>query len=135
MKSLDDVAFAAAWVFLPLLPVTHAAGLVAHCPRAAKLQHILLYPFRGGKNHTIFQSIAWVRACRGAAFGRRLVALSHVSCLCAVQQVNLGLLKCCGTTDKAVNMQGLQLQSALEILTLPFMRERCALGSFAQRLC
>ena len=71
MKSLDDVAFAAAWVFLPLLPVTHAAGLVAHCPRAAKLQHILLYPFRGGKNHTIFQSIAWVRACRGAAFGRR----------------------------------------------------------------
>lgn len=60
MKTLDDITFATAWVFLPLLPVTHAAGLIAHCPRSAKLRHILLYPFRGGKNHSIFQAIAWV---------------------------------------------------------------------------
>ena len=62
MATLEDITFAAVWVFLPLLPVTHAVGLVAHCPRSAKLRHILLYPFRGGNNHTIFQAIAWVSA-------------------------------------------------------------------------
>jgi len=93
MNTLEDITFAAVWVFLPLLPVTHGVGLVAHCPRSAKLRHILLYPFRGGSNHTIFQAIAWVRAraCPRAGLGHllrspglvSLSGLSEVRCACA----------------------------------------------------
>lgn len=53
--------FSAVYLFIPSLPVTHALGLLAHLPKAAKLKHLLLYPFKGGKNHTIFQIISWVR--------------------------------------------------------------------------
>jgi len=57
---LTSFTFSAVYILIPSLPVTHALGLVAHCPRAAKARHLLLYPFKGGKNHTIFQIIAWV---------------------------------------------------------------------------
>ena len=57
---LTAFTFAAIYIFIPSLPVTHALGLVAHCPTAAKVRHLLLYPFKGGKNHTIFQIISWV---------------------------------------------------------------------------
>jgi hypothetical protein len=57
---LTSFTFSAVYIMIPSLPITHALGLVAHCPRAAKARHLLLYPFKGGKNHTIFQIIAWV---------------------------------------------------------------------------
>ena len=58
--NLTAFTFAAFYIFIPSLPVTHGLGLVAHCPRAAKARHVLLYPIKGGKHHTIFQIISWV---------------------------------------------------------------------------
>lgn len=60
-NQLTAFTFSAVYLFIPSLPVTHALGLIAHLPKAAKLKHLLLYPFKGGKNHTIFQIISWVR--------------------------------------------------------------------------
>ena len=58
--TIATLTFAAIYVFLPSLPVTHCLGLVAHCPSSAKAKHLLLYPFKGGRHHFIFQVIAWV---------------------------------------------------------------------------
>ncbi|CAK0784954.1 hypothetical protein CVIRNUC_008159 [Coccomyxa viridis] len=57
--TIATLTFAAIYVFLPSLPVTHCLGLVAHCPSSAKAKHLLLYPFKGGRHHFIFQVIAW----------------------------------------------------------------------------
>lgn len=67
---LTAFTFSAVYLFIPSLPVTHALGLVAHLPKAAKLRHLLLYPFKGGKNHTIFQIISWVSSflCAGGIY-------------------------------------------------------------------
>ena len=59
--SIASFTFAAIYVFLPSVPVTHCLGLVAHLPASAKAKHLLLYPFKGGRHHFIFQVIAWVR--------------------------------------------------------------------------
>ncbi len=61
MQLIENVLrlnFATFCVFLPTVPVTHSLGLVAHCPPAAKLRHILLYPVKGGRHHCIFQIIS-----------------------------------------------------------------------------
>ena len=58
---LASFATATVYLFLPSVLVTHALGLVAHLPRKAKAKHVLLYPVKGGRNHLIFQVIAWVR--------------------------------------------------------------------------
>ena len=47
--------------FTVALPVTHALGLAAHCPKHAKARHVLLYPLLGGRTHAIFSILAWVR--------------------------------------------------------------------------
>ncbi|CAL8469789.1 g9331 [Coccomyxa elongata] len=60
MQSLEQFTFAAIYVFLPSVPVTHSLGLVAHCPSSARARHIILYPLKGGRHHFIFQVIAWV---------------------------------------------------------------------------
>nr|AZI70899.1 acyl-CoA:diacylglycerol acyltransferase 2.3 [Lobosphaera incisa]QIT07021.1 type-2 diacylglycerol acyltransferase DGAT2C [Lobosphaera incisa] len=63
MPSLDSLltpfTFAAVYIFIPSVPLTHGLGLVAHCPRSAKAKHLLLYPVKGGRNHFIFQVISW----------------------------------------------------------------------------
>ncbi|KAK9829305.1 hypothetical protein WJX72_005048 [[Myrmecia] bisecta] len=56
---LTPFTFAAVYIFIPSVPLTHALGLVAHCPRSAKAKHLLLYPVKGGRNHFIFQVISW----------------------------------------------------------------------------
>ena len=58
--TIASFTFAAIYVFVPSVPVTHCLGLVAHFPRSAKAKHLLLYPFKGGRHHFIFQVIAWV---------------------------------------------------------------------------
>ena len=63
MHLLETFTFATFCVFLPTVPVTHSLGLLAHCPPAARLRHILLYPIKGGRHHFIFQVISWVRPC------------------------------------------------------------------------
>ena len=60
VHSLEKFTFAAIYVFLPSVPLTHSLGLIAHCPPAARARHILLYPMKGGRHHFIFQVIAWV---------------------------------------------------------------------------
>ena len=67
MYTYDYVAAftaAALWIFVPSVPLPHALGLVAHCPKAAKFKHLLLYPAKGGKHHLIFQVISWVSWCQ-----------------------------------------------------------------------
>lgn len=58
---IEEFTFAVIFVFLPSLPLTHGLGLIAHCSPSARIRHVLLYPFKGGRHHVIFQIIAWVR--------------------------------------------------------------------------
>lgn len=59
---LAPITRAALAIFLTALPLTHAAGLVAHAPRTtvAKAAHLLMYPFVGGRLHAIFHTLSWV---------------------------------------------------------------------------
>jgi len=61
-ERLQPVTRAALFLFLTAVPLTHAAGLVAHAPRAtvARAAHLLLYPFVGGRLHAIFHTLSWV---------------------------------------------------------------------------
>jgi hypothetical protein len=60
-RDLTPFTLAALYLFSVSVPLSHACGLVAHYPRKSKLRHLLLYPLLGGKNHAIFQILAWVR--------------------------------------------------------------------------
>ena len=57
---LTPYTLACFYIFTIALPLTHALGLVAHCPRRCRARHVLLYPLLGGRMHAIFSILAWV---------------------------------------------------------------------------
>ena len=72
-KTLAAYTFAALYIFLPSVPVTHALGLLAHLPRSAKLKHLFLYPLHGGREHVIFQLVSWVSPAPQLAWQKQVV--------------------------------------------------------------
>ncbi len=61
---LTPYTLACWYIFVVAMPLTHVLGLVAHAPRRAMARHVLLYPLLGGRTHSIFSILAWVRlAC------------------------------------------------------------------------
>jgi hypothetical protein len=59
---LTPYTLACFYIFVVAMPLTHVLGLVAHAPRRAMARHVLLYPLLGGRTHSIFSVLAWVRA-------------------------------------------------------------------------
>ena len=58
---LTPYTLACFYIFVVAMPLTHVLGLVAHAPRRAMARHVLLYPLLGGRTHSIFSVLAWVR--------------------------------------------------------------------------
>ena len=58
---LTPYTLACWYIFVVAMPLTHVLGLVAHAPRRAMARHVLLYPLLGGRTHSIFSILAWVR--------------------------------------------------------------------------
>ena len=63
---LTPYTLACWYIFVVAMPLTHILGLVAHAPRRAMARHVLLYPLLGGRTHSIFSILAWVRFIREA---------------------------------------------------------------------
>ena len=73
---LTPYTLACWYIFVVAMPLTHVLGLMAHAPRRAMARHVLLYPLLGGRTHSIFSILAWVRVSRRSLCSARLLIVS-----------------------------------------------------------